>query len=58
MKARILTRVVAQVAVGDGNGGLDDEVSPPFRKYLWIRGWKCYLFLCIEKYRYIHYIID
>ncbi|QSS64412.1 hypothetical protein I7I51_01479 [Histoplasma capsulatum] len=27
VKARILTRVVAQVAVGDGNGGLDDEAS-------------------------------
>ncbi|QSS70272.1 diphthamide biosynthesis protein [Histoplasma capsulatum G186AR] len=26
VKARILTRVVAQVAVGDGNGSLDDEL--------------------------------
>ncbi|PGH01803.1 hypothetical protein GX51_04983, partial [Blastomyces parvus] len=26
VKARILTRIVAQVAAGDGNGGLDDEL--------------------------------
>lgn len=27
MKARILTRVVAQVAAGDASEGLDEEVS-------------------------------